>query len=56
MRKSELLKGIPKLPMQDEYLLDLQNNAYSPQTIINYARDLAIFSVFLFLITLNLRI
>lgn len=48
MRKSELLKGIPKLPMQDEYLLDLQNNAYSPQTIINYARDLAIFSVFLF--------
>jgi len=41
------LKNIPKLPKQDEYLLDLQNNAYSIQTILSYARDLSIFSVYL---------
>jgi site-specific recombinase XerD len=47
MTRLDLLKDIPKLPKQDKYLLDLQNNAYSSKTIINYARDLAIFSVFL---------
>ena len=41
------LKDIPKLPKQDEYLLDLQNNAYSIQTVLSYARDLSIFSVYL---------
>ncbi len=47
MRKPYLLKEIPKLPDQDTYLLSLQNDAYSFQTIINYARDLSIFSVYL---------
>ncbi len=40
--------NVPKLPEQDKYLLDLQNNSYSLQTIVNYARDLAIFSVYLY--------
>lgn len=38
---------IPKLPEQDDFLLELQNNNYSMQTVFNYARDLSIFSVFL---------
>jgi integrase/recombinase XerD len=38
---------IPKLPDQDDFLLELQNNNYSMQTVFNYARDLCIFSVFL---------
>ncbi|MCC7290167.1 tyrosine-type recombinase/integrase [bacterium] len=38
---------IPKLPEQDKFLLDLQNNNYSMQTVFNYARDLSIFAVFL---------
>ena len=47
MNKVNILKDIPKLPKQDQYLLYLQNNAYSIQTILNYARDLSIFSVYL---------
>lgn len=46
-RKKEILEKIPKLPEQDKYLLYLQNNSYSFLTIISYARDLAIFSVYL---------
>ncbi|WKZ31329.1 MAG: tyrosine-type recombinase/integrase [Candidatus Dojkabacteria bacterium] len=38
---------IPKLPEQDDFLLDLQNNNYSMLTVYNYARDLCIFAVFL---------
>lgn len=38
---------IPKLNDQDDFLIDLQNNNYSSQTIINYARDLSIFALFL---------
>jgi integrase/recombinase XerD len=38
---------IPKLPDQDDFLLELQNNNYSMQTLFNYARDLSIFAVFL---------
>lgn len=38
---------IPKLNDQDDFLIDLQNNNYSPLTITNYARDLSIFAVFL---------
>lgn len=38
---------IPKLPDQDKFLLELQNNNYSMLTVFNYARDLSIFSVFL---------
>lgn len=38
---------IPKLDNQDDFLIDLQNNNYSSQTIINYARDLSIFALFL---------
>lgn len=48
MKKTYLLNDIPKLPDQDTYLLNLQNNAYSFQTILNYARDLSIFSVYLY--------
>lgn len=47
MKKPYLLNSIPKLPEQDKYLLYLQNNAYSSLTVINYARDLSIFSVYL---------
>ncbi|MGI6423478.1 MAG: tyrosine-type recombinase/integrase [Candidatus Dojkabacteria bacterium] len=47
-RTKEILESIPKLPDQDRYLLDLQNNNYSEQTLVNYARDLAIFSVYLY--------
>ncbi|MCK9416265.1 hypothetical protein M0Q97_06370, partial [Candidatus Dojkabacteria bacterium] len=43
-----LLKSIPKLPEQDGFLLYLQNNAYSKQTIYNYARDLCILAVYLY--------
>jgi len=45
---STLLKSIPKLPEQDGFLLYLQNNAYSKQTIYNYARDLCILAVYLY--------
>jgi len=38
---------IPKLEDQDDFLVNLQNNNFSIQTIINYARDLCIFAVFL---------
>ena len=38
---------IPKLNDQDDFLVDLQNNNYSSLTIVNYARDLSIFAVFL---------
>jgi len=48
MEKTYLLKDIPKLPDQDMFLLNLQNGGFSFQTIINYARDLSIFSVFLY--------
>jgi site-specific recombinase XerD len=48
MKKTYLLKDIPKLPDQDMFLLNLQNSGYSSQTIVNYARDLCIFSVFLY--------
>lgn len=39
---------MPSLPDQEKYLLFLQNNNYSMQTILSYARDLAIFSVYLY--------
>ena len=48
MKKTYLLNDIPKLPDQDMFLLNLQNSGYSFQTIVNYARDLCIFSVFLY--------
>ncbi|HPM13802.1 MAG TPA: hypothetical protein PLK49_00125, partial [Candidatus Dojkabacteria bacterium] len=48
MKKTYLLNDIPKLPDQDMFLLNLQNGGYSFQTIVNYARDLCIFSVFLY--------
>ena len=41
------INKFPKLPDQDDFLLDLQNNAYSIKTIHSYARDLCIFAVFL---------
>jgi site-specific recombinase XerD len=36
-----------KLPNQDDFLLDLQNNNYSGKTVFNYGRDLSIFARFL---------
>ena len=45
---STLLQKIPKLPEQDGFLLYLQNNGYSKQTIYNYARDLCILAVYLY--------
>src|SRR5690606_29861756 len=39
--------NFPKLPDQDDYLLDLQNNNYSMKTVYSYARDLCIFASFL---------
>lgn len=41
------MKEFPKLNDQDDFLLSLQNNNYSLQTIYNYARDLCIFATFL---------
>ena len=41
------MKDFPKLNDQDDFLLYLQNNNYSLQTIHNYARDLCIFATFL---------
>ncbi len=38
---------LPKLPHQDEFILHLYNNNYSPETIYNYYRDLTFFAVFL---------
>ncbi len=37
----------PKLPNQDDFLLELQNNNYSMQTVFNYARDLCILAVYI---------
>jgi site-specific recombinase XerD len=45
---STLLKDIPKLPNQDDFLLGLQNDKYSKQTIHSYARDLCILAVYLY--------
>ena len=42
------MNEFPKLPEQDDFLLSLQNNNYSQQTIFNYARDLCIFATFLY--------
>lgn len=42
------METFPKLDDQDDFLLYLRNNNYSDQTIINYARDLCIFAVFLY--------
>lgn len=39
--------SFPKLPDQDDFLMDLQNSNYSIETVHNYARDLCIFAVFL---------
>lgn len=41
------MNDFPKLNDQDDFLLYLQNNNYSEQTILNYARDLCIFATFL---------
>ena len=41
------MDDFPKLMDQDDFLLYLQNNNYSLQTIHNYARDLCIFATFL---------
>jgi integrase/recombinase XerD len=41
------MNSFPKLNDQDDFLLSLQNNNYSLQTIYSYARDLCIFATFL---------
>lgn len=47
LQKSSITQEFPKLPEQDKFLLELQNNNYSMMTVFNYARDLCIFAVFL---------
>lgn len=42
-----MLLSCYKLPQQEDYLLELQNNNYSQRTIYNYERDLSIFARFL---------
>lgn len=42
------MDNFPKLDDQDDFLLYLQNNNYSIQSIHNYARDLCIFATFLY--------
>ncbi len=37
----------PKLPNQDKFLLALQADNYSEQTLLSYARDLCIFALFI---------
>lgn len=37
----------PALPHQDDFLLSLQTSNYSPETLYNYERDLALFEHFL---------
>jgi site-specific recombinase XerD len=41
------MKSFPKLPQQDNYLINLQNSNYSLRTVENYARDLCIFALYL---------
>jgi site-specific recombinase XerD len=51
MDSSQVTKLNPySLPFLREYLSNLKNNNYSKETIDNYARDLEIFSAFLFYI------
>jgi len=45
----------PKLPDQDDFLLNLQNSNYSMQTIYNYARDLCIFAVYIHFINVDFK-
>ena len=35
------------LPLLDDFLLSLQSNNYSPETVYNYERDLKVFENFL---------
>ncbi len=42
-----MLLSCYKLPNQDEFLLELQNNNYSERTVYNYARDLSVLARFL---------
>lgn len=53
MAKSSLRKLVKEekdtsLPILDDFLLNLQTNNYSPETIYNYERDLQVFENFLF--------
>ncbi len=40
-------EGAQQLPLLDDFLLSLQSNNYSPETIYNYSLDLAVFGNFL---------
>mgnify|MGYP000095651246 CR=1 FL=1 len=46
---SELAKNdkLPKLPHQNDYILNLYNDNYSIETVYNYNRDLTFFALFL---------
>jgi len=46
-------KTIPTLPYLDDFLLNLQTNNYSDETIYNYERDLEVFNNFLKEINFN---
>lgn len=47
MQTNDVTNEIAGLPFSREYLLNLQNNNYSRETLGNYARDLEIFAAFL---------
>ena len=47
IQNQNFITEFPKLPDQDDFLIYLQNNNYSDLTVINYARDLSIFALFL---------
>ena len=38
---------LPKLPHQNDFILNLYNDNYSIETIYNYNRDLSFFALFL---------
>lgn len=45
--KNRVLPQKPMLPHEDDFLLSLKANNYSPETIYNYEQDLLIFDMFL---------
>ena len=46
-QKAKKQSATASLPLLDEFLLHLQTNYYSPETVYNYERDLNIFQDFL---------
>lgn len=53
MKKNNTKKKFIPLPHLDDFLLSIQTDNYSPETIYNYERDLIVFENFLFEHNLN---